>query len=237
MESNKKRLETLANIGTAVADNLKNLAKSLDTITKGDPAREDCEDTFVPLGFAALEGFVNLAKDCNPDGFEDDLYYAGSDGKTVHYEVAMNTDDDGKLKVEVAKKARGKKARRFTADSRNMRPFPDADLFFYTTLLLDCTEKVKDALAEIQKDEEFETLKDMSWFTGMYTLDGGWEVEVNNALSYVSLQKFDKTGLVDEHFFQGDEANDMIRQMARMWKANPNMTQAEVISDWISKNL
>ena len=76
---------------------------------------------------------------------------------------------------------------------------------------------------------------DASWIDGKYEdVCGYWNVEINTNLSYVSLEP--KDGNTEyEYFLQGDEADNAIKEISRIWKGNGDntMTQQQAVEQWL----
>mgnify|MGYP004445421319 FL=1 len=70
-----------------------------------------------------------------------------------------------------------------------------------------------------------------SWLSGSYADIAGFEVCINTALSYVSIDSLQIPEA--SYFFQGNEAEEVIEEMFQIWSKS-DLTQEEAIAQWIS---
>lgn len=97
-------------------------------------------------------------------------------------------------------------------------------------------ESINRVLNEVSMNNEFEdddynpwTTGDASWINGTYEFDG-CRVEINTGLSSVSID-YDNG---EEYYLQGDEADELIKEICRYWNRNEQLTQDDAVKDIIS---
>ena len=79
---------------------------------------------------------------------------------------------------------------------------------------------------------------DASWINGTYQdVCNYWNVEINTSLSYVSIEPKDGNPEY-EYFLQGDESDNAIKEISRIWKGNGDntMTQKDAIEQWLKNS-
>ena len=72
-----------------------------------------------------------------------------------------------------------------------------------------------------------------SWLNGAYRDVAGYEVCINSSLSFAS---FDSLHDDEDFYFQGNEADDVIGEIADIWNKS-DVTQNEAIAQWIRMHL
>lgn len=72
---------------------------------------------------------------------------------------------------------------------------------------------------------------DASYIDGNYDIEYGFHVEIDTRYSTVSIEKPDDEE--NSYFLQGDEADDLIKQIAYYW-SNGNCTRGEAVNAVIS---
>lgn len=98
-------------------------------------------------------------------------------------------------------------------------------------------ESVNRIISEMHEEDENDydpyLNGDASWLDGEYDIPYGYHVEIDTKYGTVSIED-EEGGEESSYFLQGDEADDLIKQICQYWNEHQDLNQEEAVNAVIS---